>query len=434
MLVYCVAIYSIQLFIGGLFFQGHLSAMLKKFLLLSSLTTALVFSQVVLADAEQRRQAKRIHDRLTGIPPSEAVLSEMEALLLTDSGGKSAADLALENPAFYNVTLKNFVAPWTNEDQSVFTPLNDYTATVIGMIRDDIDFREVLYGDILYTGNNSPAYANTDNQHYEVLEALGPVAGNLADNTILLRQTQSAVTGLDGTATAGVMTTRAASRAFFYLGTSRAMFRFTLMNHLCTDLEPLKDNSRIPDRVHQDVSRSPGGDSRIYLNSCVGCHAGMDGMMGAFAYYNLIFTADSDGNVVENTAQLEYTPNAVQAKFLNNENNFKPGYVTTDDSWINYWRNGQNALLGWSDNYPGLTLDEKGHAIGSGAKSLGMELANTEAFAQCQVKKAFQTVCLREPGNSADRTEVDSIVTDFKAGGYRMKQVFRDVAAYCKGI
>jgi len=405
----------------------------KPLLIIVSLGFTLLSNQVVFADAEQRRQAKRIHDRLTGIPPSETVLTEMESLLGDSTGGKSAAEKALENPAFYNVTLKNFAAPWTNEEQTVFTPLNDYTATVIGMIRDDVDFREILYGDILYTGSNSPAYANSNNLHYEALENLGPVAGNLADETVLQQQVQSAVTGLGSDATAGIMTSRAAARAFFYLGTNRAMFRFTLINHLCTDLEPLKDISRIPDHVHQDVSRSPGGDSRIYLNSCVGCHAGMDGMMGAFAHYELNFTEDSDGNLIEDTAEMVYTPGAVQQKFLINENNFKPGHVTVDDSWINYWRNGQNALLGWSASYPGLAIDEKGHAVGNGAKSLGRELANSDAFAQCQVKKAFQAVCLREPGNTADRSEVDNIVIDFKNGGYRMKQVFRDVAAYCKG-
>ena len=406
--------------------------MFKNALLTVTFGLILFGSQLACADAEQRRQAKRMYDRLTGTPPSDSVLLEMEGLLLSDPDGRTAAQKALEDPAFYNVTLKNFVAPWTNEEQTVFTPLNDYSATVIGMIRDDIDFREVLYGDILYTGTNTPAYSNSNNQHYEALEALGPVAGNLADDTILVRQTQSAMLGLDPEATAGVITTRAAARAFFYLGTNRAMFRFTLMNHLCTDLEPLKDISRIPDHVHRDVTRSPGGDSRIFLNSCVGCHAGMDGMMGAFAHYELEFTEDGNGNVIEDSARMIYTPDTVQQKFLINANNFNPGHVTRDDSWINYWRNGQNSLLGWSDSYPGLVLDEKGHAIGKGAKSLGMELANSTAFARCQVKKAFQTVCLREPANSADRTAFDAIVTDFRSG-YQMKQVFRDVAAHCKG-
>ena len=151
---------------------------------------------------------------------------------------------------------------------------------MVGAIRDGIDFRTILSGDLVYVG--SPAsirpYANNNNDHYEDLEDLGPVDGDLSDDTILVARLQSNVSGLDSLATAGVMTSRAGAMAFFSDGTNRAMFRFTLMNHLCTDLEPLKDVSRTPDRVRRDVSRSPGGDSRIFLNGCVGCHAGMDGM------------------------------------------------------------------------------------------------------------------------------------------------------------
>ena len=406
--------------------------MLTKAFLTLGIGLVIITSQAAMAD--NLTQAKRIHDRLTGTPPDAVMLQRMADAITNDPSGKSAAEIALTDPDFYNVTLKNFIAPWTNEEQTVFTPLNDYTATVIGIIRDDIDFREVLSGNILYTGKNiSQGYSNSNNDHYEALEALGPVLGNLADDNILQQQTQSAVTGLDPNATAGVLTTRAAARAFFIDGTNRAMFRFTMINYLCTDLAPLKDNSRIPDHVHQDVSRSPGGDSRIYLNSCVGCHAGMDGMMGAFARYNLNYTKDGEGNVIENTASMEYTPNQIQAKFLINENNFKPGHVTTDDSWINYWRNGQNALLGWASPPPqGVSLDSRGYATGFGAKALGRELANSEAFAECQVKKVFQNVCLREPGNAVDRGEVATVTADFK-NGYKMKQVFRDVAAYCKG-
>ncbi len=374
----------------------------------------------------EREQAYRIHVRLTGVPPSNVVLDTMESEISTN-GAEAAAMIAMENPAFYNVTLKNFVAPWTNEAQSVFVPLNDYIATVIGMIRDDVPFREVLSGDILYVGNVAglPSYSNTNNDHYEALEQLGPVEGDLSNPSILQRKTQSEVTGLPIEATAGVMTTRAAAEAFFVDGTNRAMFRFTLMNHLCTDLEPLKDVSRVPDRVRQDVSRSPGGDSRIFMFNCVGCHAGMDGLAGAFAHYDF----DND------TQQLVYTPNEVTAKHLINSNNFKYGYVTTDDSWINYWRKGQNQLLGWSDSSQlptGVQIDERGHAFGTGAKSMGAELAASEAFGRCQVKKAFQAVCLRDPNDyAADRTIVNDIASDFMQVG-NMKTVFARVAAYCK--
>ena len=73
------------------------------------------------------------------------------------------------------------------------------------------------------------------------------------------------------------------------------MFRFTMINHLCHDMEQLMDTTRPTDRIRQDVARSPGGDSRIFLNNCVGCHSGMDPMAQAFAYYNFDATCGAAG-------------------------------------------------------------------------------------------------------------------------------------------
>ena len=48
----------------------------------------------------------------------------------------------------------------------------------------------------------------------------------------------------------------------------------------------MSDNSRPTDRIRQDVSRSPGGDSQLFHNHCSGCHSGMDPLAQAFAFYN----------------------------------------------------------------------------------------------------------------------------------------------------
>ena len=112
------------------------------------------------SSAGPREQARRIHDRLAGVPPTDAVLTQM-ATDIAGGQADAAAQLAMTNKNFYNVTLKNFVAPWTNRDRTVFVPLNDYTATVIGMVRDDVDFSTVLSADLLYVANASgaPAYS-----------------------------------------------------------------------------------------------------------------------------------------------------------------------------------------------------------------------------------------------------------------------------------
>ena len=131
-----------------------------KFATAGAACALLLLASPAWSGPTERAQAKRIHDRIAGVPPSAAVLDQMEADIVAGRP-LDAADKAMQNAAFYNVTLKNFVAPWTNRDQTVFAPLNDYTATVIGMVRDDVAFNTALSADILYTSNAGglPAYS-----------------------------------------------------------------------------------------------------------------------------------------------------------------------------------------------------------------------------------------------------------------------------------
>jgi len=378
------------------------------------------------AQAGPNEQARRIYERIAGVPPSAAELASMAGTISGACGGScapgaaalvTAAQTATSAPTFYNVTLKNMVIPWTNRDQTVFAPFNDYAATVIGMVRDDVAFNTALSADILYVVNGvSPAPSTGDNNHYATAEANG------VDLLANLKQTsQSATYGTPAAATAGLLTTRGAESSFFINGTNRAMFRFTMMNHFCNDMQTLMDTTRPTDRVRQDVARSPGGDSRVFLNNCAGCHSGMDPMAQAFAYYNFNGTPVGDGT---NTGTMVYTAGQVQPKYLINQNNFVYGFVTPDDSWSNRWRAGVNAALGWDPTLPG---------SGNGAKSLGMELESSDAFAQCQVVKVFTAVCFRAPNSSADQQTVSTIKASFKSGGYKLKQVFQQAAAACPG-
>lgn len=386
-----------------------------------------------LANAGPREQATRIHERIAGVPPSAAVLDQMADLIQNGPGStlenaKQAAYIAMDNPDFYRTTLKNFATSWTNRDQDVFAPLNDFTATIIGMVRDDVDFRDVLSANLIYTGSGAgiPPYSTTNNDHYAALEKLGV---DLKSN--LQRHDQTSLTGIPAEATAGVITTRAAAKAFFINGTNRAMFRFTFMNFLCHDLPELMDVTRSPDRIRQDVTRSPGGDSRLFRNTCLGCHAGMDPMTQAFAYYDYVHDATGDpdglsGHIAYNGAGMidPTTGSRVVHKYHINQNNFPLGYVTQNDDWANYWRAGPNQDLGWDPNLPGK---------GEGAKSLGKELSHSEAFAECQATKVFRVICLRPPVDGNDRSEVASMVSSLKGSGFKLKQSFADAAAYCMG-
>ncbi|MEH6909753.1 MAG: hypothetical protein V7459_04135 [Oceanicoccus sp.] len=422
----------------------------KTTLILTLIATA---GQCVAA-VEDREQAKFIHDRLTGVLPTDEMLDLMESSIVNDddphqaaryaidgnvSQGSSYGSSILPSGGFYNATVKNWAAPWTNEEQDIFQPLNDYSATIIGVVRDSDDFRKILYEDMIYTAdvNGISAYSNTNNDHYMELESS---SADMGDSSVLVRAQQSATTTTDVAGVAGVLTTRAAARAYFIDGTNRAMFRFTALNHLCNDLEQYKDNALPTDRIRQDVSRSPGGDSSIFLNECSACHTGMDAMAQAFSYHHYDYPSEAEapGRTEEERKEMGrmvYTSGSVQEKYLNNEGNFREGYVTENDHWINYWRTGPNAQkIGWFDSIASSSIDaavNPAYSEGDGAASLGRELANSDAFAYCQVKKAFKTVCLRDPQQSDDQSSFETIVSDFKSGGFDMKRAFIDIAVHC---
>lgn len=376
-------------------------------------TLALVGTHA-LAQAPNADQATRMYNRIAGIPPNATELASM----MSAGDPVSAAMIATQDPAFYNDTIRNMAAPWTNREQSVFVPLNDYIATVVGMVRDDVPFNTLLSADLVYVADAAagvPAYSSGNNAMYLAMDQ-----NNVDLKAHLMKSTQSALT--PGVPPAGIMTTRGAASAFFINGTNRAMFRFTVMNHLCHDLPTIMDVTRPPDRIRQDVTRSPGGVSTLFLTNCIGCHSGMDPMAQAFAYYNF---NNTDPTTAGTTGQIVYTAGQTQPKYHINNTNFPQGFNTPDDSWENRWRAGPNQILGWSSAAPA--------GRGNGAASLGQELANSQAFATCQVTRVFKTVCLRAPSSSADLSQIDTMVSSFQSTGYKLKQVFAQSAAYCMG-
>ena len=99
---------------------------------------AICLLMATASQAGSRDQARRIHDRLAGVPPTDAMLDAMETAI--DSGANGpilAAQYAMDGAPgesatgdFYTTTLKNWATPWTNESRDSFAPLNDYSATL----------------------------------------------------------------------------------------------------------------------------------------------------------------------------------------------------------------------------------------------------------------------------------------------------------------
>ena len=367
------------------------------------------------AGAGPREQARKLHDRLAGVPPSAAVLDQMAALIATGAPADAlaAANIAMQNPQFLMTSVKNMVTPWTNVERTVHADLNDYTALVIGMIRDDVPFTQVLTADLMYVGANvTPVYSQTDNAHYQALESQRV---DLSNPTLFTPVPQSTLPGSQLLAgdTAGVITTRAAGEAFFSAGTNRRMWRFTTLNYLCRDMELLHDITRPVDRIRQDVSRSPGGDSRLFHNACSGCHGGMDAVAGAFAYFEWDATQ----------MRVVHTPGSVAAKYLINGEQLPVR--------LHHERQPLGQLLaGGLAREPRVARPERGRLRREDARRGGRR---DPRLLRVPGGEGVPARVLPSAELDTDGDTVDSIAQVFEDNNYSMKRVFAEVGAYCMG-
>ncbi len=245
---------------------------------------------------------------------------------------------------------------------------------------------------------------STTNRHYENISEQGL---DLSNPGLLVAVKQDIKLHAYPAAISGLLTTRAYGSAYFFAGTNRAPVAYAMEHFLCKDMEELHDTT-IPDyRNRRDVDRSPGGSSELYKNRCIGCHAGMDALAGAFAYYDYT------------NGKISYTPATVVPK-MNHNVLFSAGFVTSNDGWKNLWNQGQNAALGWGSL-----------AEGEGAKSLGTMLANTEAFHSCMAKQAYEKVCMKKAVAKVDKDRIARLTTFYKSSNFNMKRLFINASIEC---
>lgn len=444
-----------------------------------SLSLTSLSAQISLESADD--QARRLYERLAGVPPTTAELDEMTQLIL-DGKVDEAAFIAMNNIGFYKSTIKNMFSPLSNQERNSDVALNDYTATVVGLIISNESFDQVLYGDVLYTAIDELSVYQTTFGNPPILQDVNPpgeplvrlsgnappegkvrplIDGNVYDDfrhyedlesrfsdwpNYLVKRTQTKVNSLiragerieggEGEVAediAGLLTTRQGAMAAFTAGTNRRGVKLLTENFLCQDLEQLHDPNRPDFRVRQDIDRSPGGDSRAYQMQCAGCHAGMDGFASAFAYFDFLDNRMRyNRNALSNPSNKQFRQDGV----------YPAGYRLVDNTWINVWAQGQNSRLGW--NAPG-----NGQSInsGKGVGSLGRVLASTNAFGECMVQRVFERVCLRSYSEDATPNEkiiVKNIARQFEAGmseysahgannSYNMRAVFAKVSDICFG-
>src|SRR5690349_5103564 len=115
-------------------------------------STAMVMGLIAPAQAADdisvaRRRASDLFLAVTGLRVSvdDARILKMEQLILQNKE-RDAVKIATSDAAFYDVRLQNMAKKMSTREETISAPLSDFVATFVGVIRDDIDARELLTG------------------------------------------------------------------------------------------------------------------------------------------------------------------------------------------------------------------------------------------------------------------------------------------------
>ncbi|HVK60345.1 MAG TPA: hypothetical protein VM432_02295 [Bdellovibrionales bacterium] len=357
---------------------------------------------------KNQRRARQLFTAVTGVSISidDDRVAKMAAAI--DNGKiRDASKIATSDKSFYNIRLMNLGKAMSNREETNQVAMNDFVATFIGAVRDDMDARELLTGNFYYQvtvpHDKIKGYAANTNFHYGSIEAL-----KLSPYDALSKVTpQVGIYGpIADTDAAGLITTRAFMISHASAGTNRRIVEYTFRQFMCVAMEDWMDSTRPDDFVGRDVDRYAGGGTARYQTTCKACHAQLDGFRQAFTYFDFY-------------KGVSITPLSVRKKMANNSHIFPQGFVTVDDRFVNYATGAAN-----TDRFGWRSPDMRGQ----GPNDFGRMIANSKGYSRCLTKRMFREVCGRMP-SSKEESIVRTMADEFEKT-YRIPDLAAIVAEH----
>lgn len=411
----------------------------QSFLLICALVGGtLVVPTVGAQSLSAEERAKKIYEQLTGtkVAADSPALAQMISAIKAGNA-RGAAEIATANPSFLNITVRQMATKISTRELSITSDFNDFTATIMGVVRDESDARELLYGDFQYRADASkvtvPSNITTDilnsNNHYV---ALDNKQTDIAASLIRVNGQQLSRPGANNTFTAvanpdpaGILTSRAFLGAHADMGTNRRLVEYTMKAFMCLSMPEWADSNGSDARIGRDIDRFPGGSHTQFLNTCKACHTGMDGFRGAFANWDFANGRAQNGTITP--FQCSNAQSAVACK-MNNVGNiaYPQGFVTTDNSWVNHTlrEDGKNLKLLGFRAPAGINIQS-----GRGVQSFGRMIAESERFGQCMSLKVFEAVCRQKVDWTLNMPMLSEFGKQFENSKYNMKELFETIAA-----
>ncbi len=391
----------------------------------------------------QRLKAQDIFQRLTGVktPIYDPILTQM-VQKLDANDPIAAAAIATADFRFINITSRDFASKMSNRAETINVALNDFTATIMGVIRDDLSAQKLLTDNITYMADpNKAAVPSTmvtdvlrSNNHYDSLDTqrvdLSQVLTRFDKNGDPLKQKVfNGSSAVDMPTPAGILSSRGWLSAHAVAGTNRRLVEFSLREFLCTPLENVADSSGPDNVVGRDIDRFPGGSHTKFTTTCRACHTIMDGFRPAFAFVTFnsdyvmhSYTSPAVKNQDEEDKGLGMFKSPTEGatyvanKLNRNETVFPGGRITVDDNWVN------DAIYGSNSSYFAWKSTS-----GKGLKDFGKMISESRQFPICMAKRVYTQVCKREPA-SGEMTMINAAADEFATTrNYSLKFLFQKI-------
>ncbi len=382
--------------------------------------------------------ACKLFVNLTTVNPTQAELEAVRIKISSEGELKAAMWIIQNNKEFWTVQVKQFAEPWSDKDGKIGAILDETSATIILAVQKNIDFRRILWDDLIAVGQGE-LYGERDDElklpdgniiprylrgasgarHYAKMEELEVYH---KDGYLEFESQMPTTFPADQPgAVAGILSTYGFGAAAYTAGTNRRSIPMLTKEALCIDLDNLRDQTGLETYVKRDVVRQDSdGTTTTYKTVCKTCHAGpLEQFSNAFMFHDI----KGDAGVYtrfDSLVESELVDHLASHKMLKQASS--TGYVPKNDQWF----------LDLTENQKNLIGIPNGAVSGFGAKSLGKFLSSTGAFAKCQPQKAFKAVCGHAPRQS-DVDFLKGLIRDFVDSGYKMKEIFAKSAIYCAG-
>lgn len=340
-----------------------------------------------------------LFERLTGAPllPNDSRYSQVRKLL-NDGNITAAARIAVDDPRFIDVVMRDFSSQMISLTDDPYIPLNDALLLAMGIAHDDLDIKTLLTGNFRYEPdrrfgltaalNNNNAFERLEKKprYVRYIQKISPQWN--------FNRVHSA---------AGILTTRGWAQLYYNAGTNRRAVQGVFHSFLCTPIDTWKEAGLDDFRVRQDIPRTPGENSATYQKECRTCHAPMDAMAGAFARMNF----DTNTFVFER---------GIAQKYSQNSTVYPEGYITADSSWMNILTTNESRF-GWS-----------GAREGDGLESFAKMIADSSGFKSCMVKRVFKKVCLKDL--DLEDSTIKQVSSSLGKDDFKFKTLFTKVVSH----